>query len=123
MLDKVKGIVEKNDLEHELFGNLLTIKYGRIGARVKIKYDYASNSYVCNCGEYGLVFSSLIFFALGFHTMHQTNLSWVWGSGYVAGLMFGGAILNLFIIVLAHMQILDLKVQLREIGVYLKNGS
>ncbi|ADV86341.1 hypothetical protein VVMO6_01319 [Vibrio vulnificus MO6-24/O] len=37
--------------------------------------------------------------------------------------MFAAAVFNLFQIVLAHIQMLDLKSQFREVGVYLKPGS
>ena len=120
MLERVEEVIFRNDLDYENGGNVLSLKLGRTGGKVKIKYDYATNSYFYNCNEYMLGFSSLMFFVLSFNTMYQP-VQQVW-SGYMAGLMFAAAIFNLFQIVLAHIQMLDLKAQLRDVGVYLKAG-
>ncbi|MCZ4310386.1 hypothetical protein [Vibrio atlanticus] len=121
MLEKVERVVLINGLEYEVSGNVLNLNLGRAGGKVKIKYDYATNSYVYNCNEYAIGFSSLIFFVLSFNTLYQVDHQ-AW-SGYVAGLMFAGAIFNLIQLVLSHVQMLDIKAQLREVGIYLKSGA
>ncbi|WP_309304018.1 hypothetical protein [Vibrio owensii] len=121
MLEKVKQILDKNDLSYKAVGNSLHLKLPRAGGKVTIKYDYSTNSYLYSCNEYLLSFSSLIFFALSFNTLYQPDKQ-MW-SGYAAGCMFAVAVFNLLQIVLAHIQMLDLKSQFREVGVYLKSGS
>lgn len=120
MLERVEDVIAKNDIDYEIVGSVINLKLGRAGGKVTIKYDYATNSYRYNCNEYMLGLSSLIFFVMSFNTMyHPEQQTW---SGYVAGMMFSVAIFNLVNIVLAHIQILDLKAQLREVGVYLKSA-
>jgi len=118
VLERVKQILDTNDLNYESTETSIQLKLGRAGGKVKIKYDYKSNSYIYNCNEYLLGLSSLIFFAMSFNTMYQPDQQ-TW-SGYFAGIMFAAAVFNLFQIVLAHVQLLDLKAQLREVGIYLK---
>ncbi|MFA0014090.1 hypothetical protein AB4391_12145 [Vibrio lentus] len=121
MLEKVQDIASINGLEYEVSGNVLNLKLGRAAGKVKIKYDYVTRSYVYNCNEYAAGFSSLIFFALSFNTLYQVDQQ-VW-SGYVAGLMFAVAVFNLIQLVLSHVQMLDIKAQLREVGIYLKSAA
>ncbi len=120
MLENVEQVLDRNDLSYKTVGNSLHLKLARAGGKVTIKYDYSTNSYLYSCNEYLLSFSSLIFFVLSFNTLYQPDKQ-MW-SGYVAGCMFA-AVFNLFQIVLAHIQMLDLKSQFREVGVHLKSGS
>ncbi|WP_347369098.1 hypothetical protein [Vibrio vulnificus] len=121
MLEKVEQVLDRNDLSYKTVGNSLHLKLARAGGKVTIKYDYSTNLYLYSCNEYLLSFSSLIFFVLSFNTLYQPDKQ-MW-SGYVAGCMFAAAVFNLFQIVLTHIQMLDLKSQFREVGVYLKPGS
>lgn len=52
---------------------------------------------------------------------YQPNLE-VW-AGYAAGLMLGLAFGNLLSVISANIQLLDLRAQLREEGVFLKLSS
>lgn len=97
------------------------IKFGGLSSRVKIMYDYESNTYKFSCCEMRMFISSIIFFCLAFNTISQANLG-LW-HGYAAGLMFAVAIGNLFSVISTNIQMLDLRAQLRQEGVYLKSGS
>ncbi|WP_070971145.1 hypothetical protein [Vibrio sonorensis] len=121
MLERVEQIAQANDLKYKTAGNAMTIKWGgAIGGRVKIKYRSDTNSYLYSCGEIGAVLSGLVFFTLAFNTLYQPSES-IW-TGYLAGLFFFIAVQSLLDLVLSHIQLLDLKPQLRAVGINLKSG-
>lgn len=121
MLERIEKILDLNDIAYESGETRMYIKLGRFCSKVKISYDYATNNYRVNCSELSLFLSSIVFFCMAFNTLHQPD-SDLW-SGYFAGLMFAIAIGNLFFIISTHIQLLDLRAQLRQEGVYLKLGS
>lgn len=120
MLERIEKILDLNNIVYESDETKMYIKLGGLCSKIKIRYDYATNNYKVNCSEIGLFLSSIILFCLAFNTLYQPTLE-LW-SGYLAGLIFALAIGNLFFIVLTHIQLLDLRAQLREEGIYLKIG-
>ncbi|MEF1310484.1 hypothetical protein QTO01_10290 [Vibrio mytili] len=121
MLERIEKILALNDIAYESSESTMYVKLGGLSSRVKIKYDYADNSYKFSCGELRMFISSIIFFCMAFNTLSQVNLG-LW-NGYAAGLMFAIAIGNLFSVIATNIQMLDLRAQLRQEGVYLKSGT
>ncbi len=121
MLERIEKVLDLNDIAYESSESTMYIKLGGLSSRVKNKYDYANNSYKVSCGELRMFISSLIFFCLAFNMLSQGALG-LW-NGYAAGLMFAVAIGNLFSVVSTNVQMLDLRAQFRQEGVYLKSGS
>ena len=120
MLEKVESVMEMNGLEYARSTYSLTVKFGyRIG-RVKIRYDPATNTYLYNCGEKWIWMTCFIVFGFSFNMM--LNPSDYILTGYLAGMMFASAMLSFFQQVLLHIQMLDIKAQLRAEGIYLKFG-
>jgi len=118
MFEKIEEVIARNNLKYHVDGSTLKLKPGRGVGTVKIKYDYATESYLYNCDEYRLILASFLMFSLAFNRLFQPEQQ-VW-SGAVTGLLFALAILGLFQILLAHIQILDIKTQLRDVDIYLK---
>tara|TARA_Y100001956_G_scaffold66375_2_gene67887 strand:- start:432 stop:797 length:366 start_codon:yes stop_codon:yes gene_type:complete len=121
MLERIEKVLDLNDIAYESSKSTMYVKLGGLSSRVKIKYDYATNAYKFSCGELRMFVSSIIFFCMAFNTLYQANLG-IW-NGYAAGLMFAVAIGNLFSVISTNIQMLDLRAQLREKGVYLKLGA
>ncbi len=121
MIKRIEKVLDLNDIVYESGETKMYIKLGGLFSKVKISYDYATNNYKVNCSEMSLFLSSMTFFCLAFNTLHQPS-SGLW-SGYIAGLMFAVAIGNLFTIISTYIQMLDLRSQLRQEGIYLKLGS
>lgn len=121
MLERIEKVLDINDINYDSAESTIYIKFGGLSSRVKIMYDYASNTYKFSCGEMRMFISSIIFFCMAFNTISQTNLG-LW-NGYAAGLMFAVAIGNLFSVISTNIQMLDLRAQLRREGVFLKSGS
>ncbi len=121
MLERIEKILDLNDIAYESGESTMYVKLGGLSSKVKIRYDYADNTYKLSCGELRMFISSIIFFCLAFNTLIQANLG-LW-NGYAAGLMFAVAIGNLFSVIITNIQMLDLRAQLRQEGVYLKPGT
>ncbi|ANQ23141.1 hypothetical protein BA893_09685 [Vibrio natriegens] len=121
MLERIEKILDLNDIAYESSESAMYIKLGGLSSRAQIKYDYANNTYKFSCGERRMFVSSVIFFCLAFNMLYQGNLG-LW-NGYAAGLMFSVAIGNLFSVISTNVQMLDLRAQFRQEGVYLKSGS
>ncbi|EHZ7344922.1 TPA: hypothetical protein ACGUW9_004461 [Vibrio vulnificus] len=121
MLERIEKILVLNDIAYESGESTMYVKLGGLSSKVKIRYDYADNTYKLSCGELRMFISSIIFFCLAFNTLIQGNLG-LW-NGYAAGLMFAVAIGNLFSVIVTNIQMLDLRAQLRQEGVHLKPGT
>ena len=121
MLARIEKVLDLNDIAYKSGESTVYIKLGGLSSRVKIMYDYTNNTYKFSCGELRMFISSIIFFCLAFNTLSQANLG-LW-NGYAAGLMFAVAIGNLFSVISTNIQMLDLRAQFRQEGVYLKSGS
>ncbi|TOF04449.1 hypothetical protein CGJ29_24115 [Vibrio parahaemolyticus] len=121
MLERIEKVLDLNDIAYKSSESAMYIKLGGLSSKVQIKYDYANNTYKFSCGELRMFISSVIFFCLAFNMLSQGVLG-LW-NGYAAGLMFAVAIGNLFSVMSTNVQMLDLRVQLRQEGVYLKSGS
>ncbi|EMC0407039.1 hypothetical protein VBP81_001025 [Vibrio fluvialis] len=121
MLERIEKILDLNDIAYESGESTMYVKLGGLSSKVKIRYDYADNTYKLSCGELRMFISSIIFFCLAFNTLIQANLG-LW-NGYAAGLMFAVAIGNLFSVIVTNIQMLDLRAQLRQEGVYMKPGT
>ncbi|MDC5851571.1 hypothetical protein [Vibrio europaeus] len=121
MLERIERVLDVNSIEYESGGNTIYIKLGTVTSKVKIRYDIATNTYHVNCNEFVLYTTSFVWFALTFFSMtnHSDN---AWWSGYSIGIMFAAGIGALFQIIVTYIQLLDLRAQLREVGVYLKSG-
>ncbi|MGR5069414.1 MULTISPECIES: hypothetical protein [Vibrio] len=121
MLERIEKVLDLNDIAYESGETRMYIKLGGLCSQIKIHYDYATNTYKVSCGELRLFISSIVFFCLAFNNLHQPDMQlWV---GYGSGLMFATAIGNLFSIISTNIQLLDLRAQLRQEGVFLKYGS
>ncbi|MCS0174272.1 hypothetical protein [Vibrio alginolyticus] len=121
MLERIEKVLDLNDIAYESSESTMYIKLGGLSSRAQIKYDYANNTYKFSCGKIRMFVSSVIFFCLAFNMLSQGALG-LW-NGYAAGLMFAVAIGNLFSVISTNVQMLDLRAQLRQEGVYLKSGS
>ncbi|ASI90812.1 hypothetical protein [Vibrio mediterranei] len=121
MLERIEKVLELNDISYESGKTRMYIKLGGLSSQVKISYDYATNTYKVNCGELRHYLISLFFFCQAVNMFYQPNLE-VW-AGYAAGLMLGIAFGNLLSVISANIQLLDLRAQLREEGVFLKLSS
>ncbi|MDC5806566.1 hypothetical protein OPW36_05545 [Vibrio europaeus] len=121
MLERIERVLDVNSIEYESGGNTIYIKLGTVTSKVKIRYDIATNTYRVNCNEFVLYTTSFVWFALTFFSM--TNYSDNdWWSGYFIGITFAAGMGSLFQIIVTYIQLLDLRAQLREVGVYLKSG-
>ncbi|WP_025523815.1 hypothetical protein [Vibrio parahaemolyticus] len=121
MLERIEKVLDLNGIAYKSSESAIYIKLGGLSSRAQIKYDYANNTYKFSCGELRMFISSVIFFCLAFNMLSQGAFG-LW-NGYAAGLMFAVAIGNLFSVILTNVQMLDLRAQLRQEGVYLKSGS
>lgn len=120
MLEKVESVMEMNGLEYARITYSLAVKFSYGIGRVKIRYDPVTNTYLYNCGEKWIWVTCFIM--LGFSFDMMLNSSDYIFSGYLAGMMFASAMLSFFQQVLLHIQMLDIKTQLRAEGIYLKFG-
>ncbi len=121
MLERIEKVLDLNGIVYESGETRMYIKLGGLCSQVKVHYDYATNTYKVSCGELRLFISSIVFFCLAFNSLYQRDAQW-W-MGYSAGLMFAIAIGNLFAAISTNIQLLDLRAQLRQEGVFLKHGS
>ncbi|MBY7860060.1 hypothetical protein KW419_17660 [Vibrio fluvialis] len=121
MLERIERVLDLNDIAYESGETRMYIKLGGLCSQVKVHYDYATNTYKVNCGELRSFISSIVFFCMAFNSLYQPDTQW-W-MGYGAGLMFAIAIGNLFSVISSNIQLLDLRAQLRQEGIFLKHGS
>ncbi|EIA1497044.1 MULTISPECIES: hypothetical protein [Vibrio] len=121
MLERIEKVLNLNDIAYESGETRMYIKFGGLCSQVKIHYDYATNTYKVSCGELRQLISSIVFFCMAFNMLNLPDPQF-W-TGYGAGLMFAIAIGNLFSVISANIQLLDLRAQLREEGIFLKHGS
>ncbi|EOV4650947.1 hypothetical protein ACONRW_004528 [Vibrio parahaemolyticus] len=121
MLERIEKVLDLNGIVYESGKSRMYIKLGGLCSQIKVHYDYATNTYKVSCGELRLFISSIVFFCLAFNSLYQPDAQW-W-MGYSAGLMFAVAIGNLFAAISTNIQLLDLRAQLRQEGVFLKHGS
>ncbi|ROV60331.1 hypothetical protein EGH82_09860 [Vibrio ponticus] len=121
MLDRIKKVLDLNNIAYESGESRMYIKLGGLSSKVKVTYDYATNTYKFSCGELLLSIQSMGLFCLAFNGLNELD-SAMW-PGYASGLMFALAIGNLFTLISTKIQMLDIRAQLRQEGIYLKYGS
>ncbi|MCF7362063.1 MULTISPECIES: hypothetical protein [Vibrio] len=120
MLEKVESVMEMNGLEYARSTYSLTAKFSYGIGSVKIRYDPATNTYLYSGCEKVIWVGCFILFCVSFNMMlHPSDYIL---AGYLAGMMFASAMLSFFQQVLLHIQMLDIKAQLRGEGIYLKLG-
>ncbi|MBW3695031.1 hypothetical protein EK599_04970 [Vibrio sp. T187] len=121
MLERIENVLSVNELEYKASGNIVDITLGGCAAKITITYDQYTNSYQCNTREKLLSFHTTLFFLLGMQSLWYANGA-LWDLIMPMSFFFTSAFSALSLII-TQIKMLDLKAQLREVGVYLVNNK
>ena len=117
MLDKVRDILERNDIPFDGQKDVVYCKFRRAGSKVKISYDSSSNSYKVSGNEFIQAINAAFSFAFAFAAPHIfVGVEWNW---VISALSIFTGTITIAQLIFTQFKLLDLKQQLRESGVYL----
>ncbi|MFA0442966.1 hypothetical protein BCU70_12875 [Vibrio sp. 10N.286.49.C2] len=117
MLDKVRDILELNDILFDGQKDVIYCKFRSAGSNVKITYDTSSNSYRASGNEFIQTITAAFSFAFAFAVPHiVVGVEWNWVISALSIFTGTTAITQL---IFTQFKLLDLKQQLRQSGIYL----
>ncbi|GAL19040.1 hypothetical protein JCM19235_2463 [Vibrio maritimus] len=118
MLDKVRDILELNDIPFDGHKDVVYCKFRPVGSKVKISYDSSSSSYKVFANELIQAMYTAFSFAFAFAVPHIfVGVEWNW---VISALSIFTGTIAFTQLIFTQFKLLDLKQQLRQSGVYLR---
>ncbi|WP_394154374.1 hypothetical protein [Vibrio maritimus] len=118
MLDKVRDILELNDIPFDVHKDAVHCKFRRAGSKVKISYDSARSSCKVSSNELIQAINTAFSFAFAFAVPHIfVGVEWNW---VISALLIFTGTIAFTQLIFTQFKLLDLKQQLRQSGVYLR---
>lgn len=118
MLDKVRDILELNDIPFDDHKDVVYCKLRRAGSKVKISYDSSSSNYEVSANELIQAINTAFSFAFAFAVPHIFDgIEWNW---VISALSIFTGTITFTQLIFTQFKLLDLKQQLRQSGVYLR---
>lgn len=119
MLERIEQVLILNELSYTSSTNIVDIKLGGLASNITIHYNQSTNSYECNSRETFSAFNALFFFMLTIHFLW--NIDNEPSNLLVASGFFFCSASHALSLIITQIKLLDLKAQLREVGIYLVN--
>ncbi|MGR5413215.1 hypothetical protein ACPV5T_10495 [Vibrio astriarenae] len=120
ILKRIEQVLELNSLAYEIGGNVIYCKLGGGANEIKIRYQASDNTFRLNYGFWNQV---VVFFCTATAFMTLNLILPDWNSHWLVLLLMITGINTLVVLVITEIRLLDLKIQLREVGVYLTPES
>lgn len=118
MLDKVRDILELNNIPYDDHKEVVYCKFRPAGSKVKISYDSSSSSYKVSANELLQTINTAFSFAFAFAVPHVfVDVEWNW---VISALSIFSGTIAFTQLIFTQFKLLDLKQQLRQSGVYLR---
>ncbi|MDN3682039.1 hypothetical protein QWZ04_17160 [Vibrio tapetis subsp. quintayensis] len=117
MLDRVRDILELNDIPFDGQKDVVYCKFHRAGTKVRISYESRSNSYKIAANEFIQAINAAASYAFAFAAPYIfIGINWSW---VISALSIFAGTVAITQLILTQIQVLDLKQQLRQSGIYL----
>ncbi len=121
MFEKILQVLSLNGIKYEKGHERVVFKLDCLSARITIRYHYETQSYQYDFGEFRMYLSSLLMFMVAFFSFNEPNQHEM--KSFVFFCLVTVGVGYLILIFKTYIQLLDLKSQLREVGVYLNANS
>ncbi|WP_434528235.1 hypothetical protein [Vibrio sp. K4] len=117
MLDKVREILELNNIQYDGENDVVYCKFRKAGSQVRISYDNESMSYKVSTNEFLHSINAASSYGFAFAAPYIFDgVSWSW---LISALSIFSGTIAVTQLLLTQFKLLDLKQQLRQSGIYL----